>query len=139
MSMEKRLYRSRNMRMVSGVCGGLAEYFNADVSVVRLIVAICILITGVLPGLVLYLVASIVIPEDDGMMSQNSSGDPQSYHSTDYGKTLIYIGGFLVFLGAVLLLKRFIPFNFGSYFWPLVLIIIGILVVLRSVDKKNND
>ena len=35
--MNRRLYRSRNQRMLAGVCGGIAEYFNIDVTIVRLI------------------------------------------------------------------------------------------------------
>ena len=48
--------------MIGGVCGGLAEYFDIDVSFVRLIfVAIC-LITAVLPMVIFYIIALIVIP-----------------------------------------------------------------------------
>ncbi|MDD8015358.1 MAG: PspC domain-containing protein [Acidobacteriota bacterium] len=60
--MAKRLYRSLNQKMLGGVCGGLAEYFDMDVSLVRLIfVGIC-LITALLPMFLFYLIAWIVIP-----------------------------------------------------------------------------
>lgn len=60
--MAKRLYRSRNDRMIAGVCGGLAEYFDVDPVVVRLI-AVILLLPGGLPGLVPYVILWIVVPE----------------------------------------------------------------------------
>ncbi len=60
--MTKKLYRSTSQRMLGGVCGGLAEYFDMDVSLVRLIfVGVC-LVTAVLPMVLFYLIAWIVVP-----------------------------------------------------------------------------
>lgn len=60
----KKLYRSNQNRIIMGVCGGLGEYFNVDPTVVRLIVAIVTLIAGILPGVIGYVVASFIIPQD---------------------------------------------------------------------------
>jgi phage shock protein C len=60
--MEKRLYRSRNEKMLAGVCGGLANYFRIDPSIVRLIWVLLIFCAGT--GLLAYLVCAIVIPEE---------------------------------------------------------------------------
>jgi phage shock protein PspC (stress-responsive transcriptional regulator) len=62
--MEKRLYRSRTRKMVAGVCGGIAEYFNIDETIVRLGVALVTAITGIVPGLVFYFIAAVVMPEN---------------------------------------------------------------------------
>ena len=60
--MAKRLYRSSKQKMIAGVCGGLAEYFNVDVSLVRLLfVAVC-LMTALLPMLLFYIIAWIIVP-----------------------------------------------------------------------------
>jgi phage shock protein PspC (stress-responsive transcriptional regulator) len=59
----KKLYRSKTNRTVAGVCGGLADYFNADASVVRLLWVVLTVLTGVGPGIVAYLIAALVIPE----------------------------------------------------------------------------
>ena len=58
--MEKRLYRSRDERMLLGVCGGLAKHFGMDPTVVRLIAVLTLLLgpTGVL----VYLILAIVVP-----------------------------------------------------------------------------
>ena len=57
----KRLYRSRQDRFLCGVCGGIAEYFNVDPSLVRLGVIVFTAIYG--SGIIAYLIAAIIIPE----------------------------------------------------------------------------
>lgn len=61
--MEKRLYRSRTKKMIAGVCGGIAEYFNVDETIVRLGVALLTAVTGVVYGIILYFIAAIIMPE----------------------------------------------------------------------------
>ncbi len=59
----KKLYRSRNNRMIAGVCAGLADFFGIDPTVVRLI-----FVAGTLLGfgsfVLIYLVLFIVVPEE---------------------------------------------------------------------------
>lgn len=61
--MTKRLYRSTKDRMIAGVCGGIAEYFNIDPTIVR-VIAVLLLLPGGFPGLVPYLVLWIIVPKD---------------------------------------------------------------------------
>jgi phage shock protein C len=58
----RRLYRSRTDRKLAGVCGGLAQYFNTDATLMRVLFVILALLGG--PGLVIYLVLWIVVPEE---------------------------------------------------------------------------
>ncbi|HYK66353.1 MAG TPA: PspC domain-containing protein [Streptosporangiaceae bacterium] len=60
----KVLVRKRDGRMVAGVCAGIADYLGTDVTLVRVIVAAIALLTGG-AGLLAYLVAWIIIPEED--------------------------------------------------------------------------
>jgi phage shock protein PspC (stress-responsive transcriptional regulator) len=62
--MPKRLYRSTKDRMISGVCGGLAEYLDMDPTVVRLVAVLVTFATGVAPVLITYAVAACIVPED---------------------------------------------------------------------------
>jgi phage shock protein C len=62
---EKKLHRSLSKRMIAGVCGGLAEYFDIDVSLVRLIFVGLTLITAIVPMLLFYLIAWIIIPPQE--------------------------------------------------------------------------
>ena len=58
--MRKRLYRSRRDVMIAGVCGGIAEYFDVDPTIVRLIAVVLVLGWG--SGLLAYLIAVLIIP-----------------------------------------------------------------------------
>lgn len=58
------LQRSRDDRIIAGVCGGLAKYLGIDASVVRIVAVVLACFTGV--GIVVYLVAAVVMPEEDG-------------------------------------------------------------------------
>ena len=57
----KKLYRSRTDKKIAGVCGGLAEYFNVDATVIR-IIFIVLLLPGGFPGLLPYLILWIFVP-----------------------------------------------------------------------------
>ncbi len=60
--MDKKLYRSKNDKKICGVCGGLAEYFNVDTTLVRLGAAALVLFAG--GGLIAYIIAAIIMPEN---------------------------------------------------------------------------
>ena len=60
--MKKRLYSSRRDVMIAGVCGGIAEYFDVDPTIVRLIAVILVLGWG--SGLLAYLIAVLIIPKN---------------------------------------------------------------------------
>jgi phage shock protein C len=58
----KRLTLSQSDKKIAGVCGGLGEYFDLDPTIVRLTVVVLGLITAVIPMVIGYLVAWMVIP-----------------------------------------------------------------------------
>lgn len=58
----ERLHRSRKDRMICGVCGGIAKYFNIDPTLVRL--AFVLISMGAGSGVLAYIVAAIIIPDD---------------------------------------------------------------------------
>ena len=57
----KRLYRSRENRMVCGVCGGIAEYFGVDPTLIRLLLVLIVCTAGF--GILAYFIAAIIIPD----------------------------------------------------------------------------
>lgn len=69
----KKLYRSKTEKMFEGVCGGIAVYFNIDPTVVRLLWVFVSLFSASIPGLVLYIVCSMIIPIE-----------PDTYDTTGY-------------------------------------------------------
>jgi len=59
--MEKKLYKLRRERMIAGVCGGVAEYFNIDPNIVRVIWLVAGICAGA--GAIAYLVCALLLPE----------------------------------------------------------------------------
>ena len=66
--MKKRLYRSTQCKMVGGVCGGIAEYFNCDPTLIRLAWVLFTALGG--SGLLAYIVCAIVIPENPNQLPE---------------------------------------------------------------------
>ena len=78
MNTPKRLYRSRSERMVAGICGGLAEYFDIDPTIVRLLFVFGTIFTG--SGLFwVYLIMMIVVPEETSASQTVVDAEPQSF------------------------------------------------------------
>ena len=60
--MQKKLMRSSTNKMICGVCGGLAEYFDVDPTLVRVAYAFLSIFAAGFPGLILYIVLAIIMP-----------------------------------------------------------------------------
>lgn len=58
----KKLYLSQNDSKISGVCGGIAEYFGVDSTIIRLLWILFTIATGFVGGIIAYLIALIIIP-----------------------------------------------------------------------------
>ncbi|MFW6160623.1 MAG: PspC domain-containing protein [Acidobacteriota bacterium] len=63
--MAKKLFRSQKHKMLGGVCAGLAEYFDIDISLTRLIFVALAFLTALLPMILFYIVAWIIIPSEE--------------------------------------------------------------------------
>jgi len=60
----KKLYRSKKDRFIGGVFGGLGDYLQIDPTLLRLLFAVFVVFTGIIPGVITYLVAIFIIPEE---------------------------------------------------------------------------
>jgi phage shock protein C len=74
--MPKKLMRSRSDRKIGGVCAGLGHYLDLDVSLVRILFFFITLACGIVPGLVAYVLAWIIIPEEPFLLPVASSQQP---------------------------------------------------------------
>ena len=143
----KRLYKSRKNRMIAGVCGGIAEYFNVDPVLVR-VIAVLFFFTGG-AALIAYIVGLIIMPDQpsEGIQEaeatqQNSTPRTSAEGVSQAGSMII---GIILMVFGVHFLLRNIPFfhdyywrfwNLGwQFFWPSVLIVVGLVVILRGVRK----
>lgn len=133
----KKFYRSRKNRIIAGVCGGLADYFNVDPTIVRLIFAAMVLGGGF--GIGFYIVLWIVVPEEgkeghprvervaDDLRSAMSEGR----RSRANGRTLFAL--LIVLVGIMLLMNQIFPMHWFTwdFFWPVLLIVLGLSIVLK--------
>ena len=81
MSEIKKLTRSRNNRMIAGVCAGIASYFDIDPTIVRLVFVAFALLGG--PGFIAYIVALILMPIEPVKASAASVVEVQEYPKVD--------------------------------------------------------
>lgn len=68
----KRLYRSETDKQLAGVCGGIGEYFAIDSTLIRLGWILMTILTGILPGIIGYVIAAAVIPRPGQTTTNNS-------------------------------------------------------------------
>ena len=72
----KKLFRSRTERTVAGVCAGVAHYLDLDISLVRVIWVVVTILSGIFPGIVVYGLAWIIIPEEPMALPAVAAGTP---------------------------------------------------------------
>lgn len=60
----KKLTRSRHDRMIAGVCGGIAEYFGIDPTLVRVGYVFLSIISAAFPGVLVYILLAILMPQE---------------------------------------------------------------------------
>lgn len=151
--MTERLYRSGIDKKLGGVCGGLAEYFDIDATLIRLIVLVSIFAGGI--GLPLYLIAWVIIPmnpayQAGGHRNSNTVVDEMKDSAQDIRHTAQdfaqevkninpehrkrYIGIGMVVLGVLFLMEQWLPFFDWDKMWPIVLILVGVAIIWKRRD-----
>jgi len=148
----KKLYRSRQNRMLGGVCGGIAEYFNIDPVIVRIIAVAFFFMGG--SAVIAYIIGLIIIPNEPfGLTTTEKQGNAPAAAPaqasaqvviSSNGALPLVLGIALIFIGVIFLLHN-IPFFHPFYwqvrhfarhfFWPSLLIVFGIYVIARSWKK----
>ncbi len=142
--MGKNLCRSRDNRVIAGVCGGIAEYFATDPTIIRLVWA-AFALTGT--GVIVYIIAAIIMPErNQSSFDRFDDYDPEKdfkdYTSTEfkeerYGKPSgnngrLILGAVLIFFGLLIFLQRFVSWIDFKLLWPLVFVVIGMLMIFKG-------
>jgi phage shock protein C len=119
-SVRPRLYRSANDKVIAGVCGGLAQYFNIDPALVRLAFVVFALAGGA--SVLLYIVLAIAVPVGEGAPAASIGERGQEMLAT-----------ILIAIGGLWLLANFGAFSLINwrFAWPLVLIALGAVLLLR--------
>ena len=113
---------SRTNRVFAGVCGGVAEYFGAEPIAVRLLAVVIALFTALVPMILLYLVAAIIVPEH--VVGEVSPGDPTVRITASPGRGRLVLGVLLVGLGVLALVNELFRIDW-ALLWPVGLILVG--------------
>lgn len=130
--MGRNIYRSKENKVISGVCGGFAEYLDLDPTIVRVIWALTSLTWGA--GIIAYIICAIIIPEKPNFL--NNQNSESSYSSSDPNKNKLALGIVLIVIGGILLARRFFIWFDMSYLWPTLLIAAGIYILIRRRDEN---
>jgi phage shock protein C len=133
----KKLYRSQVNRMIGGVCGGLAEYFSIDPTIIRLIWVALSLIGGI--GIIVYLASLFIIPN-------NPEQDPAERPERLIRDKNIFWGSLLIILGLFLILKQSgLLYTFGFWHipwqtvWAFILIGLGGILLYNRLKEDRED
>lgn len=142
--MTKKLYRSGKDKILGGVAAGLADYFDVDVILVRLVWLIT-LAGGF--GFLAYLIAWVIIPLNPEHLPRGSydlmhdkpeytfsETDTEEYSQRKEKRRQIAGIGMIV-IGAVFLLNRLFFWINWSRLWPLVLVVVGVFILLRGEHR----
>jgi len=154
--MAKKLYRSTLDKMIGGVAGGLAEYFDIDSTLVRVLFIVVVFLGG--GGIIAYIILWIVVPQKPYELPKNpiTQTSPESGSGSNFSdeqsksdsfsvsnggvassveqtsSKQIWVAIVLMVIGGLLLLDNIFPrFDFDHY-WPVILIGIGIGLLLKA-------
>ena len=150
------MYRTVNDKVIAGVAGGLAEYFEVDVVIFRLLFVLLVLFGG--GGVLAYIVMWIVIPRKPIPFqytatpgteagSQKANPSPPTGQETDSftakpnnpSHASLIAGIILIVMGALFLINRLMPWIDLGNFWPVLLIIGGFLIIDPNILKSSKN
>ncbi|MBN2639358.1 MAG: PspC domain-containing protein [Bacteroidales bacterium] len=157
MGTTKKLYRNQNNKVIGGVASGLADYFEVDVVIFRLIFVLLALVGG--GGVLGYIILWIVVPSNPqqhqyhyantGASEQTQqNADTSEKKSSDDNLTSTEVekhpgnggltaGIILIFFGLFFLATRMVPWFRFHDFWPLLLIIGGVFIIEPNLLKSK--
>jgi len=154
----RRLYRCYHDKRIAGVASGLAEYFDIDPTIVRILWIVSFLFGGL--GLVLYIAMAIVVPLEPAVESTDPDGEatgqpvvpsPTGWHTTapamhrhvsrGNGRGMTVVGIILILFGALALVEAFLPAwaDSGRFLWPAFVVGIGALLVVTAVRREPTE
>jgi phage shock protein PspC (stress-responsive transcriptional regulator) len=158
--MVKKLHRSQNDKILAGVCGGLAEYFGLDSTLVRLFFILIVALGG--SGILLYALLWLIMPKTAGgeaiiteervkefagevkeraeeIKKDWQNKQPEKVPEESKGGRGRVFGWVLLILGIAFLANNFMPYwvvHRLFSFWPRFFIVAGVLLIARTDNKK---
>ncbi len=155
MYQDKKLYRDEFNKVIGGVCKGIADYFEIDVTLVRALFLLALILKG--GGVLIYIVLLIVMPKKPWSMrtpgvdpnvppfqadaSQPFVQQPFQPAPPRKSNTAVIAGALLIFFGGILLIDEFdfIPDWDFEHLWPIPLVVIGLVLIFTSMKKNPTE
>lgn len=135
--MHKRLYRSRTDKMMGGVAGGLAEYFEVDPVIIRAVFIVSTIAWGI--SLLAYLVLWIIVPvnpvETVVVEEVTEENKPPVVHQKK-DKKMIF-GYILITIGVFIIIDNFFAFLDFDMFIAVTLVAVGIYLLFKNKQSKK--
>ncbi|MBP7497783.1 MAG: PspC domain-containing protein [Bacteroidales bacterium] len=147
----KKLYRSNTDKRIAGVCSGLSEFLDFDPTAIRIIFIILAIFGG--SGIIIYLIMWLLLPEKPFSLNMDEdkkkTEEPDSINFNDtklepevnpvekktQNKGSLFFALLLILLGLLLLFNWVFNFSICN-FWPIILILAGVLLLAGSFNKK---
>jgi len=151
----QKLYRSETDRVIAGVCGGLAKFFGVDATLVRLVFLLLFFLGG--SGLLLYFILWIIVPREGhpGGSTQDvvqANAEEMTQPARNFGQSMggssgdvvqsaarngpLIFAVLLIILGVWFLLQNLLHIDLGQ-FWPILLIVIGLALLIPALRKPK--
>ncbi|OGU38371.1 MAG: hypothetical protein A2X61_14915 [Ignavibacteria bacterium GWB2_35_12] len=144
--MNRKFYRSKQDKVIGGVAGGLAEYFDIDPVIVRVVFVLAALGWGV--SILAYIILWIITPESLEPYKEKTREDTEAeadylakVHADKERKRTnmkVIIAVLLIIIGATWFLGNIFDFVRFTHVWPLVLIVLGILILFKAPIFGNH-
>lgn len=146
METNRKLQRNPMNKVVGGVCSGLADYFNIDVALVRVLFVVALLFASF--GFWLYIALWIVMPEkkvdfnfqdtaNSEVREERAWENPEQ--EPDSKNKHLLIGVLIVLVGILVLINNFTPISWVWKLWPLILVAFGIVMIYNSLKDNRNE
>ncbi len=139
----KKLYKSRENKVIDGVCGGIAEYFDVDPVLVRIIFVLFFFFGG--SAILAYIIGIVIMPAQPSVGKVGIESKKNNTASAPSNKNTLLIGFIFIVIGVFFLMGNIPFFNIyyywiKSHFWdillPSILILIGLSIVIKSSTEK---
>jgi phage shock protein C len=129
------LRRSRRDRVLAGICGGIAEAYGSDPTAVRILAVIITIFTGIVPMIVVYLAAAVLMPE---ATTDEPSTELVVRRRLEPGQGALIVGAVLIIGGVAALANELLIVEW-DLLWPISLVGLGAVLVVLATRRRDTQ
>lgn len=138
----RKFERSTTNRVIGGVCAGLADYLNFDISLMRVLFVVAALCGSF--GFWLYIILWIVTPSQKTFNFYNpQQEEPAEEMPSENSRKISNEGALitsivLIAIGLIALANNFLRIDWLWKLWPVLLIVLGVVIIINTQNKQKN-